>query len=311
MDTSNSSSKLNVQKPCLKWVGGKTQILGPVISKFPNVMNNYHEIFLGGGSVLLALLSLQKEGKIKIRKKIYANDSNKGLINVFKSIQQDPSKLYECISSYVSIYDKIIGNIINRKPDNMEEAQSSKESYYFWLRNRFNEFVIDKNITSIEHAAMFMFLNKTGFRGMYREGPKGFNVPFGHYKTTPTIVTQEDLMNISELIKNVIFTCQDFEDSMAIVKKGDFVYLDPPYVPENASSFVKYNVDGFNFDTHKRLFHNVHKIRNKGSKFVLNNANVELVNEEFKDFTSEVLETKRAINCKNPGSTTTEIIIYM
>ena len=312
-DTNNTNNtnntKITVQKPCLKWVGGKTQILEAVMAKFPATMNNYHEIFLGGGSVLLAALTFQKEGKLKIKKKIYASDTNKGLINVYNAIQKNHAEVYDCISKHVEAYDSLTGNVVNRKPSTLEEAQSSKESYYFWVRQQFNEFVLDSAPPSAQHAAMFLFLNKTGFRGMYREGPKGFNVPYGHYKKTPTIVTQDDLRNISDLIQPVVFVCQDFAQSMAATKKGDFVYLDPPYAPENTTSFVKYNADGFDLDTHNRLFEHVKKINSKKIQFLMNNARVDLVLTNFSDCQCDDIVARRAINSKNPGSTTTEVIV--
>ena len=116
---------MNIQKPFLKWVGGKTQIINHIISKFPNEINNYHELFLGGGSVLLALLSLQKEKRIVIKNKIYAYDINLPLINVYKHIQTKKEELYEYITFYLTEYDSITGNIINRKPTTIDEAKTS------------------------------------------------------------------------------------------------------------------------------------------------------------------------------------------
>ena len=200
---------LNV-KQFLKWVGGKTQIMNNIISKFPQEIDNYYELFLGGGSVLLSLLSLQKQKKIVIKNKIYACDINSNLINVYKNIQNNREKLYEYIDKYISEYDSIEGISVNRKPTSLEEAKTSKESYYYWIRNKYNN--IDKS--SIECSALFMFLNKTCFRGMYREGPNGYNVPYGHYKKTPTIITKKHLNYISDLIKNVQFKCCDFKKSI-------------------------------------------------------------------------------------------------
>lgn len=299
-----ANNEYKIQKPFLKWVGGKTQIVSKIIDKFPNEMINYHELFLGGGSVLLALLSLQKQNKIYIRNKIYAYDINNSLINVYKHIQSNKEELYTYIKSYIEEYDSIKGDVINRRPTTIEEAKTSKESYYYWMRNKYNS--IDNN--SIEHSALFMCINKTCFRGMYREGPNGYNVPYGHYKKTPTIITREELDNISNLIKDVEFIHSDFVHSIQNVKEGDFVYLDPPYVPENSKSFVGYTADGFNLESHNKLFYEVKKFDNV--QFVMSNAKVELVMETFKDYKCEDVVARRAINSKKPGSTTTEVIIY-
>lgn len=297
-------TKYRIQKPFLKWVGGKTQIIHDILSKIPKEMNNYHELFLGGGSVLLAILSLQKQGKIVIKNKIYAYDINSDLINVYKHIQQNKDELYELIEFYITEYDGITGTIINRKPTTIEEAKSSKESYYYWIRNKYN--TTDKE--TIECSALFMFINKTCFRGMYREGPNGYNVPYGHYKKTPVIISKTDLNSISELIKHVEFKDSSFVDSIKKIKEGDFVYLDPPYVPENATSFVGYVANGFRLETHNLLFCEIKKLNNV--RFVMSNSNVELVTETFKEYNCDNIIARRAINSKNPASKTTEVIIY-
>ena len=297
-------TECKVQKPFLKWVGGKSQIINTIISKLPSTMNNYHELFLGGGSVLLAVLSLQKQGKITIKNKIYAYDINSILINVYKHIQSNKDELFSYITLYINEYDSLSGTDVNRNPNTIEEAKTSKESYYYWMRSKFNN--IDKN--TIECSALFMVINKTCFRGMYREGPNGFNVPYGHYKKTPTVITEADLTYISELIKDVQFMDVGFTTSIKNVGKDDFVYLDPPYAPETKNSFVGYVADGFNLDTHKLLFSEIKKL--EGSKFVMSNAKVDLVTDNFKEYNCQDIVARRAINSKNPESTTVEVIIY-
>tara|TARA_B110001450_G_C17196804_1_gene309683 strand:- start:56 stop:490 length:435 start_codon:yes stop_codon:yes gene_type:complete len=143
---------------------------------------------------------------------------------------------------------------------------------------------------------------------MYREGPNGYNVPYGHYKKTPTIISETDLNYISDLIKNVEFKHSSFTDSIKNVKEGDFVYLDPPYAPENANSFVGYVADGFNLETHKLLFNEIKNLEN--IKFVMSNAKVDLVTDNFKEYNCDDIIARRAINAKKPGSKTTEVIIY-
>jgi DNA adenine methylase len=301
------TTKLNVQKPFLKWVGGKTQIITHVMDKFPKEINNYHELFLGGGSVLLALLSLQKEGSIKITGKVYAYDVNSILIQVYKNIQSNKDDVFKYIEKYITEYDKLDGKIeVNRKPKNITEAKTSKESYYYWLRSKFNS--IDKS--TIEASALFIIINKLCFRGVYREGPNGFNVPYGHYKKTPTVITKEDLYNISELIKDVEFKQCSFEESIKNIGPTDFVYLDPPYAPENAKSFVGYVADGFNLEMHNKLFTEIKNIDKQGTKFLMSNSKVKLVIDTFVDYNSEDISVRRAINSKNPSAKTTEILIY-
>lgn len=296
-----------IQKPFLKWVGGKTQIIHNVLDKIPKKINNYHELFLGGGSVLFAVLSLQKQGKLDIQGKIYACDINDSLIRVYKHVQNNKNDLFDYIQRYINEYDAIKGTEINRKPTTLEEAKTSKESYYYWIRDKYNK-MNEKD--SIERSALFMIINKLCFRGMYREGPNGYNVPYGHYKKTPTIITKEELDTVSELIQDVVFECCGFETSITKPIKDDFVYLDPPYAPENAKSFVGYVADGFDLDAHNCLFDGIKKLNQKKIHFAMSNAKVDFVMDNFKDCQYEDIVARRAINSKDPSSTTMEVIVY-
>ena len=294
-----------LQKPFLKWAGGKTQIIETVLSKFPSEIKNYHEPFLGGGSVLLALLTMISNNKINIHVNIYACDSNESLINLYIHIQSKKDELYNYIDTYVNEFNNISGEEINRNPDNINEALTSKESYYYYVRKNYNKSVLG----TIERSAMFLFLNKTCFRGLYREGPNGFNVPYGHYKN-PSIINKDELDNISEMIKDVVFKACDFTESFKDIIEGDFVYIDPPYAPENSKSFVKYTESGFDLNCHNRLFDTIKKTNDIHVKFLLSNSNVELVKKSFETFEREELIAKRAINSKNPESVTKELLIY-
>ena len=299
------TDNFKIQKPFLKWVGGKTQLLDKIKDKFPSEINNYHEIFLGGGSILFALLSMQEHHKLVIKGRIYAYDINECLINVYRHIQAKKEELYNLIQGYVEEYDNIEGEEVNRTPKSKQEAATSKESYYYWIRNKYNN--MDNN--SVEKSALFIFINKTCFRGMYREGPNGYNVPYGHYKKTPNVVIKEDLDKISILIKDVEFIHCDFAKSLNNVEDGDFVYLDPPYAPENKKSFVGYVSEGFDLEKHNQLFEKIKEIKNK-AKFIMSNAKVELVMDAFDTYNIDVVKARRAINSKDPGKGTEEVIVY-
>jgi DNA adenine methylase len=154
-----------------------------------------------------------------------------------------------------------------------------------------------------------MVLNKLCFRGIFREGPNGFNVPFGHYKKTPTIITYNDLNVISELIQPVEFICCDYKESFDNLKNGDFMYIDPPYVPEKVTSFVGYTSHGFNLQNHMDLFKHILELKNKDIKFTLCNSNVPLVIETFENYKIQKISARRAIHSKKPQTKTTEVII--
>jgi DNA adenine methylase len=300
-----SKSKTKILKPFLKWLGGKTQIIHTILKKTPTVINNYHEMFVGGGSVLLGNLTLLKKNKIKISGNVYAYDINQGLINVYQQIQNNKDELHKLIHKYINIYDKcpiIKKSEVNRKSSTIEDALKSKENYYYWLRKKFNT----TPKTSTEHAALFIVINKTTFRGMYREGPNGFNVPYGNYKTTPSMMSKEQITEIYNLIKNVIFECCDFEQAFKNIKCGDYVYLDPPYAPKTKSSFVNYTAGGFNIAKHNKLFN---LVKQTDINFCMSNANVKLVSDSFKKYNIEQILCNRSINSKKPQSKTSELII--
>ena len=292
--------------PFLKWVGGKTQIIEDVISLFPKEINNYHEPFLGGGSVLLAFLSLRKATSTG---KIYASDLNSNLIGLYKNVQSNPDELITEVNKILAEFAECKGTAVNRKALNIVEALTSPESYYFWIRSRFN--ALSKNDrTSVPASAMFLFMNKTCFRGVYREGPRGFNVPFGNYKN-PTIINEKHIKLVSALIKDVIFTNCSYTESLTKIVSGDFVYLDPPYAPKNDKSFVSYTSDGFDLDNHKNLFKLCEDMKVKNVKMLMSNAEVTLVKDSFPSpaYTTQIISCRRAINSKNPESRTNEVLI--
>jgi DNA adenine methylase len=303
----STTIQFTVVKPFLKWVGGKTQILDKVLELFPKNITNYHEPFLGGGSVLLGILSHIKDNKIKVSGNIYASDINSNIINLYKNIQMTPEDFIKEITILIKEYSECNGSEINRTPKNKEEAMKSQESYYYWIRSQFNA-LTDKTTTSA--SAMLVFMNKTCFRGVYREGPKGFNVPFGNYKN-PGIIDEEHIRQVSDMFKNVIFTAQSFQDSLIKVKKDDFVYLDPPYAPESDTSFVGYTADGFGLDEHNKLFEMTKNMTTTGVKWAMSNASVKLVKDEFKEpeYKTKIISARRSINSKNPEAKTDEVLI--
>lgn len=301
-----------IHKPILKWVGGKTQIIDKIIAAFPKEMQNYREIFLGGGSVLFALLYCARENIIKIQGNIYAYDANEPLIYVYKNIQTQHEDLYSKLQTIIREFNECENGVVNRTPNTITEAKMARENYYYWIRSEYNKLTpVDKKTTL--GSAMFIFLNKTCFRGVFRIGPKGFNVPYGHYDK-PEIINKEHLEQIHELIQNVVFECCDFTKSLIEVETGDFVYLDPPYAPETEKSFVGYTENGFTLDNHKSLFKMIHEINEfpeANMKFMMSNADVELVRENFekKGYNIVSLLCKRAIHSKTPDAKAKEVII--
>jgi DNA adenine methylase len=305
---------MKMQKPFIKWVGGKHKLLTHIINKIPKQFNSYHDIFLGGGSVLLAILTLQANNKITINGTINAYDLNERLINTFKQIKNNPKLLILLTKNLVKQYEQIKINTHKQKgaPEfNKENYTETREHFYYWICHKFN--TTEYNTTL--NAAYFIFLNKTGFRGMFRENSDGgFNIPFGlkDRKTLnfPNVIIEDEIITISQLIQKVHFHHLDFENSIKKVKKDDFVYLDPPYVPEDKKSFVGYNACGFDLETHNKLFTLINKFNNKQVKFIMSNSNTDLVNNIFNAYNKEIITARRAINSKNPAAKTTELVIF-
>ena len=301
--------KIHPPKPILKWVGGKTQIINTLITNFPVEIDNYREAFLGGGSVLFTLLSYVKSGIIRIQGNIYAYDLNEPLINIYINIQTRHNELYDILQTIIADFNDCGNGEVNRTPTNITEAKIAKENYYYWIRSEYNRLCLNGK-KSVLGSAMFIFLNKTCFRGVFRVGPKGFNVPYGHYKN-PEIINKQHLDEIHNLIQNVVFECCDFNTSLTSVEPNDFVYLDPPYAPETNTSFVGYTENGFNAENHSNLFKLIHILTDSNKKVMLSNADVSLVRENFTNAKYNTLSIlcKRTINSKNPEAKAKEVII--
>jgi DNA adenine methylase len=295
-------------KPFLKWVGGKTQILDDVLQRFPTSVQNYHEPFVGGGSVLLGFLSRVRSGAAVLTGTVYASDLNSNLIGLYSAIQTQPDVFLRELKALADDFATCTGTVVNRKAATAEEARTSPESYYFWIRGRFNAMTVAQRAAPAG-AAMMLFLNKTCFRGVYREGPRGFNVPFGNYKK-PAIYDEAHIRAVSDLIQGVVFRCQAFQASFVSpgVGANDFVYLDPPYAPETGTSFVSYTADGFGLEQHTALFALCASLP---AQFLMSNADVTLVREAFPApaYKTEGIVCRRAIHSKKPESNAKEVFV--
>lgn len=294
----------NYPKPLLKWVGGKSKLLDKIHDRFPSTIANYHEAFVGGGSVLFSVLYAIQQGDISLSGNVYAYDKNEVLIEFYKCVQANKEALWTHIQSICEVYNGIKDFKGTKKPEDEIQARQSKESYYFWLRKKYNKLDV-----CVEKCALFLIINKTCWRGVFRESGNGFNVPFGNYKT-PLIIKKEDIDSASSLISNVKFAVMDCSEILRVkYSRGDFVYLDPPYAPETESSFVGYTKDGFDLEKHRKLFADIKSI--KKIKFLMSNARTELVGTHFPadSFNVTEFEARRAINSKNPESVTFEVLI--
>jgi DNA adenine methylase len=202
---------------------------------------------------------------------------------MFKNIQNNPRELFDAIQ--------------------LLKERMDKETYYE-IREKYNKMSVEEK-REVPGSAIFIFLNKTCFRGMFREGPNGFNVPYGNYKN-PEVINWEHLEEIHTLIQGVQFECIGITESLQKIEKGDFVFVDPPYFPVDTKSFVKYTKEGFSLTQHCELFTLLQEMQ---EKFMLCNADVPFVAEYFVDYNKIQLTCKRSIHSKNPGAKAQEIII--
>jgi len=247
-------------KPFVKWAGGKTQLLSQLNSYVPKKYGRYLEPFVGGGAFLFSLSP----------KSAIINDSNGELINCYKVLRNSPKLLIEELKKH-----------------------TNDEDYYYSVRK-----LKPENLSKIERAARVIFLNKTCFNGLWRVNKKNeFNTPFGHYKN-PKLVHPELFNVISKFLKNVDIYEMDFSDFLLkFAKRGDFIYLDPPYHPiSKYSDFKRYTKDFFGIDEQRKLANLFIKLNKKGCNLLLSNSHSDLILDLYSDFNINIVEAKRLIN---------------
>ncbi|HEX5429556.1 MAG TPA: DNA adenine methylase [Patescibacteria group bacterium] len=259
-------TKIDAQ-PFIKWAGGKRQLLDELEKHKPKWFNRYFEPFVGGGALYFRIQPGQS----------FLSDINPELVNLYLIIQ---SKVDELISELkkLKVSEKEFYKIrnIDRKPE-----------YREW--------------NNIKKAARFIYLNKTCFNGLYRMNSKGhFNVPYGN-QNNPKILDEYNLRQVNKLLQNSDIKCQSYSGIEKNVKKGDFVYFDPPYAPLNKSSFTKYFKDDFDIKMQVDLRDLCDRLDKKGVYFMISNSHTSLIFGLYKNYDIKVVDAIRAINCKGSG----------
>lgn len=278
-------------RPFVKWAGGKNKLIPQMEQYYPkelkeNKIDVYIEPFVGGGAILMDIL---KKYNIK---KAYAFDINKNLINCYNIIKDK-------VESLVLELKKLEEEYLKLDDENRKE-------YYYDIRKKYNSINIENENEALEKTTYFIFLNKTCFNGLYRENRRGqFNVPIGKYKN-PTICDEENLIELSKLIKNVTFINGDYRESYKYIEENTFIYFDPPYRPINkTSSFTSYSKEDFNDENQKELGEYFRKINDNNSnvKLMLSNSNPKNNNEKddffeqiYNGFKINEIKANRMIN---------------
>ncbi len=276
-------------KPFVKWVGGKSQLIGELEKMLPTdgekVLTKYCEPMVGGGALLFNILSKYDF------EELYISDINSELINAYQVIKTNVDSLIEKLQEMQMLYYPM--------------DENGRKFYYYSIRDKFNNVNLCET-TAIDKAAYFIFLNKTCFNGLYRVNRKGqFNVPMGAYKN-PMICDEENLLNINKVLQNVTIVCGDYSLAKQFIDKDTFVYLDPPYRPiSETAGFTAYNVDCFDDNEQIRLAKFIDEINLSGAKIVLSNSDPKNVNpddtffdELYKEYKIKRVSATRMINSK-------------
>ena len=258
--------------PLLKWVGGKRQILGELISLMPSTYNTYCEPFLGGGALFFALHP----------SKAIVNDINEELINFYEVVRDDHQALLDIISEY--------------------QAKDCEE-FFYEIRALDRDVENFKKTSKVVKAARTFYLNRTCFNGLYRVNSKGFfNSPYGKpiYKF---IIDTDRFVAMSTYLKeqDITLCSNTYEYVLDKLKKGDFVYLDPPYDRVSTTSFTSYSKYDFTQADQHRLKLACDKLNERGVKFMLSNAPTDFIVEVFKDYHQSFVSASRIVNSKVEG----------
>lgn len=292
--------KTKQAKPFLKWAGGKTQLLNDIGNNFSYKTNDefsFVEPFVGSGAVLFWILN-----NFPNLKSVVINDINEDLINSYRTIKSNVTELIPILRKYENEYHFL------------SEQIEEKKEYYYDKRGLFNTRESDQ----ITHAALFIFLNKTCFNGLYRVNKKNeFNVPIGSYKR-PIICDESNLLSVSKLLQKVEILSGDFEQTIKYANENSIFYFDPPYKPlSETSNFNSYAKDKFNDKEQRRLKLFCDKLDSLGYKWILSNSDVKGVDPNnnffddlFTDYQIKRVMAKRSINANaNRRGQLTELLI--
>lgn len=257
--------RCDVIRPVVKWAGGKGKLLNELLSHVPASMGTYIEPFCGGAAVFFALAGHSP----RPFERAILCDQNEDLMACYRALRDDLTGLVRALRKYR--YDRELFYETRAKdPSNLKDAA---------------------------RGARFLFLNKTCFNGLWRVNSKGqFNVPFGTYKN-PKILDEEGLEEASRALAGVELVTGDYRTVTKRAKRGDFVYLDPPYVPlSRTAQFTAYSMAGFGPNDQVKLAGELARLAKKGVKAMLSNHDTKETEELYKGFWTRVVKVRRSIN---------------
>lgn len=267
--TKPAPRRLPTPRPFLKWVGGKGQLLKELLAQVDRAgkMHRYHEPFVGGGALFFELV---RTGRMPAAK-AYLSDNNANLIAVYRGVRED--------------VERVIASLLDHK-----RKHSEKHYYEVRAKNPKDDF---------DQAARIIYLNKTGYNGLYRENSQGkYNVPFGRYKN-PGICDEENLRSVAKALQRAKLEVRHFSKTLDCVEPGDFVYFDPPYHPvSRTASFTSYAKGGFGEDGQILLAKVAEDLDARGVRVLLSNSMTPLVKELYAKFTIDEVFANRNVNSR-------------
>lgn len=275
--TAQTAGSTNVvARPLLKWAGGKRQLLEAIRRRLPDEMDTYYEPFVGGGAVFFSL-AMEK----RFRRAVLSDQNS------------------ELIETYAAVRDNV-DSVIRE----LRKFRHSEEDYY--------KVRAAQPRTPERRAARMIYLNRTGYNGLYRVNRSGkFNVPYGRY-VRPNICDEERLYAVSEALVGVRLQVSDFEDTVRRAKPGDVVYFDPPYIPVSPTArFAEYHHTAFGDAEHERLSELFGKLWDKGVHAVLSNSDTSRTRKLYAPYHHEFVSARRSINSAPGGrGATSELLVY-
>ena len=248
-------------KPVVKWVGGKTKIMKAIVGGAPTEYNNYYEPFLGGGSVFL---------NMPFTKKAVINDTNRDVINIYRKIKQDPRKLALKLSRLEKAYN-VLGHVRDKQND-----------HYKHNKRKLNKI----KVYNFQRAALYIFINKTCFNGIMYENSRGEITATTGFHKKVKLYDMKNLMLLSKKLKKVTIKNTDYERAVANIQSGDFLYLAPPYVPDDGTRWDrKYgkNNTAWKEEDHERFFRFVDRMTMKGVKVLMSNSDSAKIRKKYKN----------------------------
>lgn len=252
-----------MSRPFVKWAGGKSQSLNILKNHVPDTFNKYYEPFVGGGALFFSLAP----------KKALIGDLNKDLMITYQVVRDDLEALIELLSSYINT-EEFFKNIRAKNP---------------------------QDLSDLERASRFIFLNKTCFNGLYRVNKKGeFNVGWG--KNPKALFCDKNVLTLcSKALQGAEIVQGSFDSIVGITEPDDFIYLDPPYLPIAGTSFTSYTSESFLIKEHENLANFVDKISSYGTKVLLSSSDTGWVRWRYRDYEFIEIESRRSINSDAKG----------